>query len=103
MLKPGERETAEREKRIKRGQLQEQHKPVSPDMIESLPRLFNPKSPIPAPVCSYASGGQQQHDIPRQRRLPASVFDYTTSGNLAPLFTDINSKFVCADNYDSRR
>jgi hypothetical protein len=84
MLKPGERETAEREKRMKRGQLQEQHKPVSPDMIESLPRLFNPESPIPTPVCSYASGGQQQHDIPRQRRLPASVFDYTTSGNLAP-------------------
>jgi hypothetical protein len=86
MLKPGERETAEREKRMKRGQLQEQHKPVSPDMIESLPRLFNPESPIPAPGCSYASGGQQQHDIPPQRRLPASVFEYKTSGNLAPLY-----------------
>jgi hypothetical protein len=48
--------------------------------------LFNPESPIPAPGCSYASGGQQQHDIPPQRRLPASVFEYKTSGNLAPLY-----------------
>lgn len=84
MLKPGERETAEREKRMKRGQLQEQHKPVSPDMIENLPRLLTPESPIPAPINSHALRQRQQHDVPPQRQFLPSEFDYTTSGNLAP-------------------
>lgn len=84
MLKPGERETAEREKRMKRGQLQEQHKPVSPDMIESLPRLLTPESPIPASINRHAPGQQQQHGVPPQGQFSASIFDYTTSGNLAP-------------------
>jgi hypothetical protein len=86
MLKLGERETAEGEKRMKRGQLQEQHKSVSPDMIENLPRLLTPESPIPASIHRHAPSQPQQHDVPPQRQVPASMFDYTASGNLAPCY-----------------
>ncbi len=86
MLKPGERQTAEREKRMKRGQLQEQHKPVSPDMIENLPRLLTPESLIPSPIHSHALRQRQQHDIPLQKQFSPSIFDFTTSGNFHPRY-----------------
>jgi RNA recognition motif-containing protein len=95
MLKAGERETVEREKRMKRGQFIEQHKPISPDKIESLPRLLTPESPIPATIYSRTPGQQQQHDISLQKPFPASTFNYTTSGNAAPsLFKPVPSSYV---------
>jgi hypothetical protein len=65
MLPLAERERIEREKRIKRGQLEEQHRPISTTQLQSQPSLNSLSSQLPGTSPSPVSSRPKNPSVPQ--------------------------------------